>query len=110
MSNLIQMKPNTRSLVSFWKPSLERYHFFVSYGRWHWFDLDVYRPGKHYVYVGKYLEFTILILKELKNTEDLKNLCRKARRAEEILFYPERIWRLSFDSLLSVGLSHRDAR
>ncbi len=101
------MKPNSRSLVSFWKPSLERYakcnlvKSFISYA----FKLQ--RPGKHYVYVGKYLDFTILVLRELKNAEDLKSLCRKTRRAEEILFYPERTWKLSFDALLSVGRDYK---
>ncbi len=58
------------------------------------------RPGKHYIYANKYTDFLIQLLKETKDTENLKALCRKLQRAEDGLLYPDRTWKSAYEALL----------
>lgn len=84
MLSLFQIKSNLKTLVSsVWKPEFER-------------------SGKHFVYVGEYTKFLIVLAKETKDVETLNSLARKIRRANPLLLDLKEIWELLYDSYLSV--------
>ncbi|KAG9323455.1 hypothetical protein KVV02_000817 [Mortierella alpina] len=84
MLSLFQIKSNLKTLVSsVWKPEFER-------------------SGKHFVYVGEYTKFLIILAKETKDVETLNSLARKIRRAQGLLLDLKEIWELLYDSYLSV--------
>jgi len=84
MLSLFQMKSNLKTLVSaVWKPEFER-------------------SGKHFVYVGEYTKFLIILAKESKDVETLNSLAKKIRRANALLLDLKEIWELLYDSYLSV--------
>ncbi|KAF9585236.1 Histone transcription regulator 3 [Lunasporangiospora selenospora] len=81
---LFQIKSNQKTLVSsVWKPEYER-------------------CGKHFVYVGEYTKFLILLAKETKDVETLNTLARKVRRANSLLLDLKEIWEQLYDAYLSV--------
>ncbi|GJJ73149.1 calcineurin-binding protein cabin-1 [Entomortierella parvispora] len=84
MLSLFQMKSNLKTLVSaVWKPEFER-------------------SGKHFVYVGEYTKFLIVLAKESKDVETLNSLAKKIRRANALLLDLKEVWELLYDSYLSV--------
>ncbi|KAF9576299.1 Histone transcription regulator 3 [Mortierella alpina] len=84
MLSLFQIKSNLKTLVSsVWKPEFER-------------------SGKHFVYVGEYTKFLIVLAKETKDVETLNSLARKIRRAQGLLLDLKEIWELLYESYLSV--------
>ncbi|KAF9951112.1 Histone transcription regulator 3 [Mortierella alpina] len=84
MLSLFQIKSNLKTLVSsVWKPEFER-------------------SGKHFVYVGEYTKFLIILAKETKDVETLNSLARKIRRAQGLLLDLKEIWELLYESYLSV--------
>ncbi|KAG0042324.1 Histone transcription regulator 3 [Gryganskiella cystojenkinii] len=84
MLGLFQIKSNLKTLVSsVWKPEFER-------------------SGKHFIYVGEYTKFLIILAKETKDVETLNSLARKIRRANGLLLDLKEIWELLYDSYLWV--------
>ncbi|KAF9435048.1 Histone transcription regulator 3 [Entomortierella beljakovae] len=84
MLSLFQIKSNLKTLVSsVWKPEFER-------------------SGKHFVYVGEYTKFLIVLAKESNDVETLNSLARKIRRATGLLLDLKEIWELLYDSYLTV--------
>ncbi|KAG0202379.1 Histone transcription regulator 3 [Mortierella sp. GBA30] len=84
MLSLFQIKHNQKTLVgAVWKPEFER-------------------SGKHFVYVGEYTKFLIVLAKESKDVETLGILARKIRRAQGLLLELKEIWELLYESYLSV--------
>ncbi|KAI8916934.1 hypothetical protein DFJ77DRAFT_325707 [Powellomyces hirtus] len=68
---------NSKKFVHFWKSEFER-------------------PGKHFMSVHKYIAFLAKLLEETDDVDGLRRLCRKVRKAEEVLLWPDRIWRIVF--------------
>ncbi|KAG0304714.1 Histone transcription regulator 3 [Dissophora globulifera] len=84
MLGLFQFKSNAKTLVSsVWKPEFER-------------------SGKHFIYVGEYTRFLIVLAKETNDVETLNSLARKIRRAQSQLLDLKEIWELLYDSYLAV--------
>ncbi|KAF9116867.1 Histone transcription regulator 3 [Mortierella sp. AM989] len=84
MLSLFQIKSNLKTLVSsVWKPEFER-------------------SGKHFIYVGEYTKFLIVLAKESNDVETLNSLARKIRRATGLLLDLKEIWELLYDSYLVV--------
>ncbi|KAI7821583.1 hypothetical protein BC939DRAFT_206375 [Gamsiella multidivaricata] len=84
MLSLFQIKSNLKTLVSsVWKPEFER-------------------SGKHFIYVGEYTKFLIVLAKETSDVETLNSLARKIRRAHGLLLDLKEIWELLYDSYMSV--------
>ncbi|KAG0004617.1 Histone transcription regulator 3 [Entomortierella chlamydospora] len=84
MLSLFQIKSNLKTLVSsVWKPEFER-------------------SGKHFIYVGQYTKFLIVLAKESNDVETLNSLARKIRRATGLLLDLKEIWELLYDSYLTV--------
>ncbi|KAF8940863.1 Histone transcription regulator 3 [Dissophora ornata] len=84
MLGLFQIKSNLKTLVSsVWKPEFER-------------------SGKHFIYVGEYTKFLIVLAKETSDVETLNSLARKIRRAHGLLLDLKEIWELLYDSYLAV--------
>ncbi|KAF9354020.1 Histone transcription regulator 3 [Mortierella sp. AD094] len=84
MLSLFQIKSNLKTLVSsVWKPEFER-------------------SGKHFIYVGQYTKFLIVLAKESNDVETLNSLARKIRRATGLLLDLKEIWELLYDSYLAV--------
>ncbi|KAF9193564.1 Histone transcription regulator 3 [Haplosporangium sp. Z 11] len=84
MLSLFQIKSNLKTLVSsVWKPEFER-------------------SGKHFIYVGEYTKFLIVLAKETNDVETLNSLARKIRRAHGLLLDLKEIWELLYDSYLCV--------
>ncbi|KAF9962962.1 Histone transcription regulator 3 [Modicella reniformis] len=84
MLSLFQIKSNIKTLVSsVWKPEFER-------------------SGKHFIYVGEYTKFLIVLAKETNDVETLNSLARKIRRANGLLLDLKEIWELLYESYLAV--------
>ncbi|KAF9200873.1 Histone transcription regulator 3 [Haplosporangium sp. Z 27] len=84
MLSLFQIKSNLKTLVSsVWKPEFER-------------------SGKHFIYVGEYTKFLIILAKESNDVETLNSLARKIRRATGLLLDLKEIWELLYESYLAV--------
>ncbi|KAF9132440.1 Histone transcription regulator 3, partial [Mortierella sp. 14UC] len=82
--SLFQIKSNQKTLVSsVWKPEFER-------------------SGKHFVYVGEYTRFLIVLAKETHDVELLNSLARKIRRAHGLLLDLKEIWELLYESYLAL--------
>ncbi|KAF9148394.1 Histone transcription regulator 3 [Linnemannia schmuckeri] len=82
--SLFQIKSNQKTLVSsVWKPEFER-------------------SGKHFVYVGEYTRFLIVLAKESHDVELLNSLARKIRRAHGLLLDLKEIWELLYESYLAI--------
>ncbi|KAF8934266.1 Histone transcription regulator 3 [Haplosporangium gracile] len=82
--SLFQIKSNQKTLVSsVWKPEFER-------------------SGKHFVYVGEYARFLIVLAKESHDVELLNSLARKIRRAHGLLLDLKEIWELLYESYLAI--------
>ncbi|KAH7036493.1 hypothetical protein BKA57DRAFT_173902 [Linnemannia elongata] len=82
--SLFQIKSNQKTLVSsVWKPEFER-------------------SGKHFVYVGEYTRFLIVLAKETLDVELLNSLARKIRRAHGLLLDLKEIWELLYESYLAI--------
>ncbi|KAF9086112.1 Histone transcription regulator 3 [Mortierella sp. AD031] len=82
--SLFQIKSNQKTLVSsVWKPEFER-------------------SGKHFVYVGEYTRFLIVLAKETHDVEILNSLARKIRRAHGLLLDLKEIWELLYESYLAI--------
>ncbi|KAJ3417222.1 Histone transcription regulator 3 [Chytridiales sp. JEL 0842] len=80
---LFQLKSLSRLYTNFWRPEFER-------------------PGKHFAYINKYVTELISLLKHTKDIENLRNLLRKIRKAEDTLLYPQAIWNLGYNALLHI--------
>lgn len=84
MLSLFQIKSNLKTLVSsVWKPEFER-------------------SGKHFIYVGEYTKFLIVLAKETNDVETLNSLARKIRRANSLLLDLKDIWEVLYESYLAV--------
>ncbi|KAI1317479.1 Histone transcription regulator 3 [Mortierella claussenii] len=84
MLSLFQIKSNLKTLVSsVWKPEFER-------------------SGKHFIYVGEYTKFLIILAKETHDVETLNSLARKIRRATGLLLDLKEVWELLYESYLTV--------
>ncbi|ORZ21045.1 hypothetical protein BCR41DRAFT_30554 [Lobosporangium transversale] len=84
MLSLFQIKSNQKTLVSsVWKPEFER-------------------SGKHFIYVGEYTKFLIILAKETQDVDTLNSLARKIRRATGLLLDLKEVWELLYDSYLAV--------
>ncbi|KAI8807290.1 hypothetical protein BJ742DRAFT_319702 [Cladochytrium replicatum] len=70
IQQLFHVKPTGKSFANLWRPEFEP-------------------PGKHFVYIEKYTQFFIAVLKESKDVECLRGICRKVRSAVEHLLWPE---------------------
>ena len=70
-------------MSSVWKPEFER-------------------SGKHFVYVGEYTRFLIVLAKETHDVELLNSLARKVRRAHGLLLDLKEIWELLYESYLAI--------
>ncbi|KAJ1557508.1 Histone transcription regulator 3, partial [Nowakowskiella sp. JEL0078] len=73
MAQLINQKPvGLKSFVSFWKSEFER-------------------PGKHFVYVDKYVMFMLRLLKETRDVEGLRAFIKKLKISDDVLLWPDRV-------------------
>ncbi|KAG0270993.1 Histone transcription regulator 3 [Linnemannia exigua] len=82
--SLFQIKSNQKTLVSsVWKPEFER-------------------SGKHFVYVGEYTRFLIVLARETNDVELLNSLARKIRRAHGLLLDLKEIWEFLYESYLTL--------
>ncbi|KAJ3170075.1 Histone transcription regulator 3 [Geranomyces variabilis] len=83
LSTLFKLKDEkSRKFVNFWKPEFER-------------------PGKHFMSVHKYIIFLTKLMEENRDIDGLRRLCRKVRRADDVLLWPDRIWKVVYTACLS---------
>ncbi|CAG8478210.1 13822_t:CDS:10 [Ambispora leptoticha] len=64
--SLFQLKASTKSVMNVWRPEFER-------------------AGRHFVYVGNYIDFLIKLAKDTQDVECIKSLCGKLKKAQNIL-------------------------
>ncbi|KAI9092852.1 hypothetical protein DFS34DRAFT_277907 [Phlyctochytrium arcticum] len=83
LSTLVRIEDKTKTMIHFWKPEFER-------------------PAKHFLYAHKYTMFMILLLKETEDVEGLRRVCRKIRKAEDVLLWPDRVWRYAYNCTYEV--------
>ena len=74
---LFNLKPN-KAFTAFWKPEYER-------------------PGKYYIYIHRYTTFMITLLYETSDSESLRIISKKVRKANDSLIWLSKIWKLCFD-------------
>ncbi|KAJ3155811.1 Histone transcription regulator 3 [Geranomyces variabilis] len=78
LSTLFKLKDEkSRKFVNFWKPEFER-------------------PGKHFMSVHKYIIFLTKLMEENSDIDGLRRLCRKVRKADDVLLWPDRIWKVVY--------------
>ncbi|CAG8452634.1 271_t:CDS:10 [Ambispora gerdemannii] len=65
-SSLFQLKASTKSVMNVWRPEFER-------------------AGRHFVYVGNYIDFLIELAKDTHDVDCIKSLCGKLKKAQNIL-------------------------
>ncbi|KAJ1676621.1 Histone transcription regulator 3, partial [Spiromyces aspiralis] len=78
--SLIQMRSTTKQLASFYKTEFES-------------------PGKHYLYLEKYIRLLVLVLRNLKDRDDLQVLYKKVAKGEASLFNSHELSMLIKDTL-----------
>ncbi|KAG0178423.1 Histone transcription regulator 3 [Apophysomyces sp. BC1021] len=83
LSQFFTLKTNTKSPISIWKPDYER-------------------PGKHFEYVYKYTVFLVELAKASKDIDTLKQLCRKARRAQTVLLRDDEVFLAAYSAYLEI--------
>jgi len=66
--------------------------------------LSFFRPAKHYVYVKKYTLFLIELARESNDSQTLKNLYRKLKKAKQILMNEKQVFRSAYRAYLEVCL------
>ncbi|KAJ3107007.1 Histone transcription regulator 3 [Phlyctochytrium planicorne] len=85
--SLFHLKMTSKSFVNFWRPEFER-------------------PGKHFVYVHKYVLELVAIFQETEDVENLTIFMKKLRRAEDVLLHPDQVWQeaiKAFKTILKSG-------
>ncbi|KAF7726581.1 Histone transcription regulator 3 [Apophysomyces ossiformis] len=83
LSQFFTLKTNTKSPISIWKPDFER-------------------PGKHFEYVYKYTTFLVELAEANDDVETLKQLCRKARRAQTVLLRDDKVFSAAYTAYLQI--------
>ncbi|KAI8854461.1 hypothetical protein BC829DRAFT_192245 [Chytridium lagenaria] len=67
--SLFHFKTTSKTFVNFWRPEFER-------------------PGKHFVYIDKYVGALISLLVQTRDLDNLATLIKKTKRADDILLHP----------------------
>ncbi|KAL1925672.1 uncharacterized protein VTP21DRAFT_555 [Calcarisporiella thermophila] len=86
LQQLFQLKTPTKTLIQVWTPDFE----------------NSKRSGRHFVYVQSYTDFMIRLARETNDTETLKMLCRRLRKASSILLEHREIWSKLYNAFLDV--------
>ncbi|KAJ3162144.1 Histone transcription regulator 3 [Geranomyces michiganensis] len=82
LSTLFKLKDEkSKKFVNFWKPEFER-------------------PGKHFMSVHKYVVFLSKLMEENCDIDGLRRLCRKVRKADDVLLWPDRVWKAVYTACL----------
>ncbi|KAG1115147.1 hypothetical protein G6F42_014009 [Rhizopus arrhizus] len=84
---LFSLKGNSKHHTNMWK---------------HGFEL----PAKHYVYVKKYTLFLIELARESNDSQTLKNLYRKLKKAKQILMNEKQVFRSAYRAYLEIIKVH----
>lgn len=66
------------------------------------FIFTCFRPGKHYEYISKYTLFLIDLAKESNDTQTLKHLNRKLRRAQNMVLHDKKVYQQAYRAYLEV--------
>lgn len=61
-----------------------------------------HRPAKHYVFVKKYTLFLIELARESNDSQTLKNLYRKLKKAKQVLMNEKEVFRSAYRAYLEV--------
>ncbi|KAI8639579.1 hypothetical protein BD408DRAFT_371457 [Parasitella parasitica] len=85
--NLFSLKGNSKYHVNIWK---------------HGFEL----PGKHYVYAKKYTLFLIQLAEESNDSQTLKNLYRKLKKAKQLIMNEKQDFRKAYRAFLQITKVH----
>ncbi|CEP09034.1 hypothetical protein, partial, partial [Parasitella parasitica] len=88
--NLFSLKGNSKYHVNIWK---------------HGFEL----PGKHYVYAKKYTLFLIQLATESNDSQTLKNLYRKLKKAKQLIMNEKQVFRKAYRAFLQITKVHLDS-
>lgn len=65
-------------------------------------QLPFCRPAKHYVFVKKYTLFLIELARESNDSQTLKNLYRKLKKAKQVLMNEKQVFRSAYRAYLEV--------